>query len=228
MEHARHTVDAGRIAQRDDGPLLDVGEERDLALRAGVHLMLGAAQQNVRLQADGTHLLNGVLGRLGLHLAGSGDVGHQRQVHEERTLGPDFDTQLARGLQEGLGFNVTDGTANLHQGNIHVTGALDNATLDFIRDVRDHLHRPAQVVATAFLPDDFLVDPATGEVVALAHGGADEALVVTQVQIRLGAILGDEDLAMLERAHGAGIHIDVGIELEDGDPEATCLEDGGQ
>ena len=41
-----------------------------------------------------------------------------------------------------------------------------------------------------------------------------EALVVAEIEVGLGAVLGDEDLAVLERAHGARIHVDVGIELE--------------
>ena len=40
-----------------------------------------------------------------------------------------------------------------------------------------------------------------------------EALVVAQVEIGFGAVVGDEDLAVLERAHGAGIDIQIGIEL---------------
>ena len=33
------------------------------------------------------------------------------------------------------------------------------------------------------------------------------------VEIGLGAVLGDEHLAVLKRAHGAGIDVEIGIEL---------------
>ncbi len=36
----------------------------------------------------------------------------------------------------------------------------------------------------------------------------------------LGAIMSDENLAVLERAHRAGIHIDVRIQLDHADREA--------
>src|SRR4029077_14656747 len=55
---------------------------------------------------------------------------------------------------------------------------------------------------------------------------AHEALVMPEVQIGLGAVLGDEHLAVLEGAHGARIHVDVGIELHHGDLQAPRLEDG--
>src|SRR5712664_1402071 len=65
--------------------------------------------------------------------------------------------------------------------------------------------------------------------IAVAPGGhAHEALVMTKIQVGLGTIGGDENLAMLERAHGAGIHVDVGIQLHHADLEPACLENGPQ
>ena len=62
----------------------------------------------------------------------------------------------------------------------------------------------------------------------LRHARVDEALVVAQVEIGLGAVVGDEHLAVLERAHGARIDVDVGVELEQRDLEAAGFEDGAQ
>ena len=45
--------------------------------------------------------------------------------------------------------------------------------------------------------------------------GAGEALVVAEVEVGLGAVVGDEDLAVLERAHRARIDVDVGTGDED-------------
>ena len=33
------------------------------------------------------------------------------------------------------------------------------------------------------------------------------------VEVGLGAVLGDEHLAVLERVHGAGVDVEVGVEL---------------
>ena len=51
-----------------------------------------------------------------------------------------------------------------------------------------------------------------------------EALVVAQVEVRLGAVVGDVDLAVLVRAHRAGIDVDVGVELLEGDLVAVPFE----
>jgi hypothetical protein len=49
----------------------------------------------------------------------------------------------------------------------------------------------------------------------------DEALVVPEVEVGLGAVVGDEHLAVLERAHRARVDVDVRVELDERDPEAA-------
>jgi hypothetical protein len=44
---------------------------------------------------------------------------------------------------------------------------------------------------------------------------------VTDVEIGLRPILGNEDLAMLKRVHGAGIDVQIRVELLHGDTEPT-------
>ena len=53
---------------------------------------------------------------------------------------------------------------------------------------------------------------------------------MTQVEIRLGAVVGDVDLAVLVRAHRPGIDVDVGVELLQRHGVAVVFEesaDGG-
>ena len=51
---------------------------------------------------------------------------------------------------------------------------------------------------------------------------------MTQVQVGLGAILGDEYLPVLERAHGARIDVDVRIQLHERHFQPPGFEDGGE
>src|SRR4029077_10584501 len=48
--------------------------------------------------------------------------------------------------------------------------------------------------------------------------------VVADVEVGLGAVLGDEDLTVLERAHRARVDVDVRVELEDADLQAAGLQ----
>src|SRR5690606_2413068 len=165
--------------------------------------------------------------------AGRGDERHQGQVHEGGIVAPQTQVHLAGGFQERQGLDVADRAADLDDGHVGGAvpggiGAARDEVLDLVGDVRNDLDRLAQVVAPALLAQHGFVDLAGGEVVHLVHLGRDEALVVAQVQVGLGAVFGDEHLAVLERAHGAGIDVDVGIELEQGDLEAARFEDRGE
>ncbi len=46
-----------------------------------------------------------------------------------------------------------------------------------------------------------------------------------QIQVGFRAVLGDKDLAVLDGVHGAGIDIDVGVELLHGDPKAPGFQE---
>ena len=96
--------------------------------------------------------------------------------------------------------------------------------LDFVRDMGNDLHRGAEIVAAPLLGDDMVVNGAGGGVVLPRHGHIEIALVVAEIQIRLRAVVGDEDLAMLEGIHGAGVHIDVRVQLLDGDIKPARLQ----
>ena len=60
----------------------------------------------------------------------------------------------------------------------------------------------------------------------LARRVAGEALVVAEIEIGLGAVVGDEHFAVLIRRHRAGIDIEIGIELAQADLVAARLQKG--
>lgn len=90
--------------------------------------------------------------------------------------------------------------------------------------MRHNLDGAAEVVATAFLFNDVLVDLAGGDVVIAGQIEAEVALVVAQVEIGLAAVLEHEALAVLLGVHGAGVDIDVGVDFDGGDSKAHSLE----
>ncbi|CUP34884.1 Uncharacterised protein [Bacteroides xylanisolvens] len=51
---------------------------------------------------------------------------------------------------------------------------------------------------------------------------------MTEIQIGFRAVIGDEDLAVLVRAHGARVDIDVRIEFLNGDFVASVLQQSAQ
>src|SRR5262249_59847671 len=100
--------------------------------------------------------------------------------------------------------------------------------LDAVGDVRDHLYGGAQILALALARDHGRVNPARGDAVAPAGGDARVALVVAEVEICLGAVVSDVDLAMLVRAHGPRIDVEIGIELPEPHAEPARLQERAQ
>jgi hypothetical protein len=79
--------------------------------------------------------------------------------------------------------------------------------------VRDDLDRAAEVIAAPLLLDDREVHLARGDVVVARHARGGEALVVPEIEVGLAAVVRDEDLAVLVRAHRARVDVDVRIHL---------------
>ena len=89
----------------------------------------------------------------------------------------------------------------------------------------------AQVVAAPLFQNDLLVDAAGGEVVVARQRRMGEALVVAQVEVGLGAVVGDKDFAVLEGRHGSRIDVEIGVELHHVHAQAAALKqaaDGGR
>src|SRR6266702_372975 len=165
-----------------------------------------------------------MLRRLGLDLARPADYGHQRQVHVNAVVSAELHTELPDGFQEGQRLDIADRATDLDHAHIGSLRAQLDASLDLIGNVRNDLYRGAQVVATPLFRNDALVDAPGGEVAVAAGRRSHEALVVTEIQIGFGAVLRDEHLTVLEGTHRARIHVDVGVELDHGDLEATSLQ----
>ncbi|EKE17290.1 MAG: hypothetical protein ACD_10C00519G0001 [uncultured bacterium] len=92
--------------------------------------------------------------------------------------------------------------------------------------MRNNLHGLAKIFATALFFEHGIVHLTCREIIAPGHLGAGEALVMPEIEIGLGAVLGDKNLAMLERTHRAGIDVDVRVELEVGDFNAAGFQNG--
>ena len=228
MQQSRHLVDRVDVPHADHAVRHHVGEQRDLFAFFVGHLAVGAAQQHVGLDADLAQLLHRVLGRLGLEFTGCGDPRHIGQVHESGVGWPELQAHLAHGFEKRQALDVAHRAADLDDRHLEIGRTAPHEILDLVGDMRDHLHGLAQVVAASLFLEHALVDLARREVVRSLHPRRDEALVVAEVEVGLGTVVGDENLAVLERAHRARIDVEVGVELDQGDVQAARFEDRRQ
>ena len=222
LEGQRALVDVRDVVGRDDRLDRQAREQRDLLADVGRQRRLRAADEHVGLDADPPQLVDRVLRRLRLQLAGVVDVGHERQVDEHAAPPADVDRELADRLEERQRLDVADGAADLgdHEVDVGRLGDQRDPLLDLVGDVRHDLDGRAEVVAAALAADHGVVDAAGGDVRGARRVGVGEALVVAEVEVGLGAVLGDEHLAVLVGRHRARVDVDVGVELlqRDGQP----------
>ena len=225
FEEGGNLVDGIDGGDGNDGLDGDVAKEGNLGLEAVGDGKVAAAEDDVGLDADAAELLDAVLGGLGLELAGGGNIRKERDVEIADVAPAGFVAHLPDGFEEGEALDVADGSANLNDDDLGVMGESVHAGFDLVGDVGNGLNGAAEVVAAALLGNDGAVDLAGGDVGCLAEALVEEAFVVAEVEIGLAAVVGDEDLAVLVRGHGAGVDVEVGVELLDGNYEATALED---
>ena len=224
----RHAIDRVEIERGDHALRRHVAELADLAALVVRDRMAGAAQQDVRLDADRAQFLHRMLRRLGLQFAGRLDIGHQRQMHEGGLAARQVVVQLADGFEERQAFDVADRAADLDEEEIEVLHAGHDEFLDHVGDVRDHLHGAAEIAAPAFALDHLAVDATGGDVVGLRGGHAGEPLVVSQIEIGLRPVIGDVDFAMLERGHRSRIDVEIGIEFPQTDFVPASLQQSSE
>lgn len=165
-----------------------------------------------------------MLGRLGLDLLRGLEIGNKGKVDEYRVLASELLGELPYCLKEGKGLDVAYGAADLDDGDVMTGAALLDVLLDAVGDVRNDLDGCAKIVAVALAPQNLGVNLAGGVVVVAGHPGADEALVVSEVEVSLSAVLSYEYLTVLNRAHGARIYVYIRIKLKDCDVKPAGLE----
>ena len=150
----RHVVDRARVERLDHRRLRHVAEQSDLGAVALGNLALGAAQQDVGLDAVAGQLAHAVLGRLGLQLARGGEVRHQRRVDEHRLAAAEVVLQLADRLDERQALDVADGAADLADDEVEALDVGQREFLDRVGDVGNDLDGRAEIVAAPLAGDD--------------------------------------------------------------------------
>ncbi len=152
---------------------------------------------------------------------------NERHMHEREIAGCLFPLHLPCCFEKRHGLDVTNRAADLDQADICPACPCHrpDLLLDLVCNMRDDLHRASKIIAPPLLFDHCPVYLPCGDVVVASEFGIKEPLVVAEIEIDLAAILQHKDLAVLERAHGSGIDIDIRIDLDRGHLVSLALQD---
>ena len=215
LQHERRLIQIRQGAVFDDAVLLDVAEQGDLPEDLLLQRFVAPQYDDVRGDAHALQFLDGVLCGLRLVLIAAVEEGHQCHVDVQGVLPSHFQAHLTGRLQIGLALDIAGGAADLRDDHVRA-GLLPHPVdelLDLVGDVGDDLDRLAEILAPPLLAQHVPVHLAGGEVGEPVEVLIDEPFVVSQIQVRLQTVLGDVDFPVLIGAHGAGIHVDIRIQL---------------
>ena len=140
-------------------------------------------------------------------------------MNVHNVLSADVVAYLADSFKERCGLDIADCTAYFGDNYVGslcaAVGNAVDAVLYLIRNVGDNLNGAAEVVAAALLVEDCPVYLTGGDVAVHRKVLVNEALVVTEVEVCLSAVVGDEYFAVLIGTHRARVNIDIGVEFLD-------------
>ena len=98
--------------------------------------------------------LNGVLGRLSFEFARRGNERYEGEVNEGGIVATEAQTHLASRLEKRERLDIANGATDFDNGHIRRTvpglfRTACNEILNFIRNMGDHLHGFAQIIAAS-------------------------------------------------------------------------------
>src|SRR6476660_7006375 len=109
--------------------------------------------------------------------------------------------KLTDGLEEWKRLDIANRAANLDDDDVALRCESLHRRFNLVGNMRNHLHRRTEVLSATLLGDHTQVNATRRDVVCLRQRSIDESLIVPEIEIRFGAVVGDEDFAVLERRH---------------------------
>ena len=223
-------VDVGEVGRGEDCARVDVGEQRDLVADLLGEQVARAADDRVGVDPDAAELVHRMLRRLRLQLARRLDERDERDVEVEDVLGADLAAELPDRLEERERLDVPDRAADLRDddvGGVRGRAAADPALISFVMCGITWTVAPRNSPLPLFAQDG-VPDRARAVARVPREVLVDEALVMAEVEVGLRPVLGDEHLAVLERAHRPRIDVEVRVELLCPHAEPPRLEEAAE
>ena len=227
LHHQRHFIDRIRRPIFNHRRFVDIAKQRDLLLHFERDFLFRPTDENIRLNSDRAEFFDRVLSRFCFQFAGGGNVRQKRDVNVKRIVFADFFFDLPNRLEERQRLDIADRAADFRYDNVRLIelGNRIHALFDLVGDVRNDLHRRAEIIALAFFRQHRPIDFARRRVGILRKIDVDETFVMPEIEIGFRAVFGYENFTVLIRAHCSGIDVDVRIEFLNCHFDAATFEE---
>ena len=137
-------------------------------------------------------------------------------MKEHCVLTPHLNCHLTDGFNERWHLKVANRAAYLCNDDFSfvIFADLIDTAFDFICNMWDQLHGLTEVIPSPLFCNHFAIDRTRSKVGILIQIDAEKPFIVPYIKIRFCAIMGDENLAMLEWVHHACIYIEIWVNLD--------------
>ena len=141
-----------------------------------------------------------------------------------------FLLHLADSLHKRQGLNIAHSAADFGDNHIRtvISCHIIDTLLDFVGDVRNNLHGLAQIIPATLLVQHVPINLAGSYVGTLGQADVNKTLIMPQVQVSFRTIIGNEHLAMLIRAHGTRVNVDIRVKLLNSDLDTAIFQQASQ
>src|SRR6266581_1717208 len=147
-------------------------------------------------------------------------------MHVHHILRTGFQNELPDRFKKWETLNVSGRAADLgdHYVIFARIGEFANTVLDYVGDMRDHLHSFPQIIAAPLLQDDRFVNLAACQVIVPGKNTVREPLIMTKIKVGFRAIVQHINFAMLEWIHRPRVNVEIRIEFLENNAQTTQLK----
>ena len=151
-------------------------------------------------------------------------------MDEQTVPSSDFERNLSDRFQKRLTFDIARRSADFGNRNVgsRTLGIGVDIRFDLVGNVRDDLHRTAEIIAVTFLIQNRPVNFTRRQIGITVKIFIDKPFVMSEIEIGFGTVFGNKNFAVLQRTHRSGIDVDVGIEFLCGNFKPPRLEQSSE
>ena len=162
------------------------------------------------LDTDFTKFVDGMLCGFGFQLSRGFDKRHQSEVNVQDVFTAHIKRHLSNGFEKGQTFDVPDRSSYFHDHHVRPVRHAEYRLFDFVGNMRDDLHRAAQIIAPALFLDDRVVNSSRRAIVVLREREVGKSFIVPEIEIGLGPVVRDWD-AMVQKLKRPTHEVTIGM-----------------
>ena len=204
----------------------NIAEEGKLINHIVRNLVFTTADNDIWLKSHRLKSLNCHLCRFRLKFITCMKIWNQRNHDNTNVFTTNFVAELTDGFKERLGFNITNRATDFNNRDSSFIGLEISmeAGFDFVCHMRNDLNSSSSVITMTFFGKNRFIDFTCRDIGMLIEFFINETLVMSEIKVGFSAIIGNENLTVLDWRPGSRVNVQIRIKLLPSNLVATGFE----